>query len=108
MRVREASSIRLSPTVQEFLRNPKNSPLVHRFEELSRELMRNRELGVKIPRRLWPKTYVRQHGLRNLYKCDLGAKWRVLYTLIFEGAGISVVILDILTHKQYDNRFGYS
>jgi hypothetical protein len=30
------------------------------------------------------------------------------YTLVFDGAGVGVYVLEILSHKKYDRRFGYS
>ena len=75
--------------------------------ETEATLMENRELGDKILRDRWPKRYVSKWGIRNLLKCDLGPDWRMTYTLIFDGSGIAVLELEVLTHKEYDRLFGY-
>ena len=46
-------------------------------------------------------------GINNLYVVMLGPDWRLTYTLVWEGPGITVLCLEIMTHKEYDRRFGY-
>ena len=70
-------------------------------------LRMNYELGDRIPKRQWPRSYLRQLGLNNLYKCDLALGWRLTYTLTSDAAGIRVDVLEIMPHREYDRRFGY-
>ena len=77
------------------------------MEELFDLLKENYELGVKLPKQIWPARYVVKWRIRNLYKCDLGRDWRMTYTLLSERGGIAVVALEVLTHKEYDRLFGY-
>ena len=37
--------------------------------------------GVKIPRKLWPKEYIKQYQISNLWKYDLLDGWRLMYTI---------------------------
>jgi len=81
--------------------------LRNKVEEMKSLLLENRVLGDKIPKDRWPEHYVIRYGVTNLFKCDLGRDWRMIYTLIYEGAGIAVMQLDVLTHRDYNRRFGY-
>lgn len=65
------------------------------------------QIGEKIPKNLFPRSYNEKWGINNLYKSDLGPDWRMTYTLLFDAGGIGVVVLDILSHKDYDRLFGY-
>lgn len=85
----------------------KNEWLRGRVQQVFGELKQNCELGDKVPKIYWPSYYRKELGISNLYVTKLGPDWRLTYTLIAEGAGISAVCLEILTHKDYDNRFGY-
>lgn len=71
------------------------------------KLGENREAGQKIQRKLWPKTYVQEYGINNLWRLRLDDYWRMMYTLIGEQVRIVAVILEVLDHKEYDKRFGY-
>jgi len=64
--------------------------------------------GERIERRKFPKYYVQKYGVNNLYKFNLGSRMRLIYTLVAEETGIAVVVLEILDHKKYEERFGYS
>jgi len=107
IRPKKASSVRRSRELCEFLDCCEDEWLRNKVQEAEASLKENRELGVKIPKDLWPKQYVRKWGIRNLFKCDLGPDWRMTYTLVLNGAGIAVLELEVLPHKEYDRRFGY-
>jgi len=70
-------------------------------------LYENRELGVKIPKKLWPELYRKDWGINNVYRCQLCDGWRMTYTLYAEAKTIGALILEILSHKDYAKRFGY-
>ena len=63
--------------------------------------------GERIEKRKFPKFYVQKYGINNLYKYNLDATNRLIYTLVADESGIAVVILEILSHKEYEKRFGY-
>lgn len=63
--------------------------------------------GERIEKRKFPKFYVQKYGINNLYKYYLDATNRLIYTLVADESGIAVVILEILSHKEYEKRFGY-
>jgi hypothetical protein len=84
-----------------------DSALRRRIETALSELKADRTAGDHVPKKYWPKDYVKNWRINNLYKKDLGRDWRLTYTLVFDGAGVGVYVLEILAHKEYDRRFGY-
>jgi hypothetical protein len=64
--------------------------------------------GERIERNKYPKYYVRKYGVNNLYKYNLDSSTRLIYTLVAEETGVAVVVLEVLDHKKYEERFGYS
>jgi len=65
-------------------------------------------LGERIERRKFPKYYVQKYGVNNLYKFNLDSKTRLIYTLVADVSDVAVVVLEILDHRKYEERFGYS
>ncbi|MGV8168902.1 MAG: hypothetical protein ACP5N3_02495 [Candidatus Nanoarchaeia archaeon] len=63
--------------------------------------------GVKIPRRLWPKFYIKEYGITNLWKYDLPNGWRLVYTIKANDTIILNIILEWFSHKEYEKRFEY-
>jgi Txe/YoeB family toxin of Txe-Axe toxin-antitoxin module len=63
--------------------------------------------GIKIPKKLWPKTYVKKYKITNLWKYDLPNSWRLLYTIETNEIRILSIILEWMTHKEYERRFKY-
>lgn len=70
-------------------------------------LKENMFAGERIERRRFPSYYVQKFGVNNLYKFNLDARARLVYTLVAEETGVAVVVLEILDHKRYEERFGY-
>ncbi|MCX6777516.1 MAG: hypothetical protein NT157_01385 [Candidatus Micrarchaeota archaeon] len=81
--------------------------LAEYIEEAIGELKANPFAGIPIQRRLWPPEYVRKFGIDNLRKYDLPDGWRLTYTLQGNEIEIISIILEWLSHKQYERRFGY-
>jgi len=63
--------------------------------------------GIKIPKKLWPKTYVQKYDLTNLWKYDLPNAWRLIYTIESDEIRIMSIILEWFSHKEYEKRFNY-
>ena len=63
--------------------------------------------GIQIPKRLIPSHYVKNYGVKNIWKCNLINGWRLIYSI--EGHNIKVIsiILEYLSHKDYEKRFKY-
>lgn len=63
--------------------------------------------GIKIPKRLWPREYVKKYGVTNLWKFNLPSAWRLIYTITSDEVTILNIILDWFTHKEYEWKFNY-
>jgi hypothetical protein len=59
-------------------------------------------------RKKYPRYYVQKYGVNNLYKFNLDSRTRLIYTLVAEETGVAAVVLEVLDHKKYEERFGYS
>jgi Txe/YoeB family toxin of Txe-Axe toxin-antitoxin module len=82
----------------------------HLFKFLERatdDLKEDPFCGIKIPRNLWPKDYVRKYRIDNLWKYDLPNAWRLIYTVSKDEVKILAIILEWFDHKGYEKRFGY-
>jgi len=71
------------------------------------DLLENPFAGVVVPRRLWPREYVRRYKINHLRKYDLPDGWRLVYSIKGNDIEIVAVILDWFDHKGYEKRFGY-
>ena len=107
IRAKPASSVKKSVELESFLDSCRDEWLRNKADEAFRELKADYEFGDKVSKDRWPRYYKQTWGINNLYVVMLGPDWRLTYTLVWEGPGITVFCLEILTYKQYDRRFGY-
>lgn len=107
VRSRAASSVKKSMELAAFLDSCKNDWLRKKVENAFSDLMADYVSGDKVSKDKWPRYYSTTWGIDNLYVRNLGPDWRLTYSLVSEGVGIAVFCLEILTHKEYDRRFGY-
>ena len=84
------------------------------FKDLHKQLARafsdieeNPACGISVPKKLIPKIYIRKYGIISLFKYDLPAGWRLLYSLDKEGVEVIAIILEWMNHKDYEKRFKY-
>jgi len=71
------------------------------------DLKSNPREFIKIPRKLWPREYVKEFNTTNLWKYDLPNGWRLIYTIKENQVEILSVILEWFSHKKYERKFGY-
>lgn len=73
------------------------------------ELIRlNIHYGNPLAKNLIPEEYKIKYGTTNLFRVELPAFWRMLYTLTNnEEIEIIAFVLDIIDHPTYDAKFGY-
>ncbi len=76
-------------------------------EEALGTLERDPLAGEKVPSRLWPRVYFQKYGINNLHKLNLPDGWRLAYTIRGNEIEIVAIILEWMSHKQYEKRFGY-
>lgn len=109
IRDKPASSVEKTEELEEFLDTCRDEDLIARANNAFDELRRNYEWGDhKIEKDRWPQYYKDKWGIRNLYLAELGGKpaWRLTYAL-YANVGITVLCLEIMTHDEYNKRFGY-
>ena len=68
---------------------------------------KNAFCGIQIPRKQIPKEYIKKYGITNLWKYDLPNAWRLIYTIRGGKAIVISVLLEWMTHKEYERRFNY-
>lgn len=71
------------------------------------DLKNNPFVGVKIPKKQWPKEYVKKYEINNLWKYDLPNAWRLIYTIKGNGIEIVAIVLEWFDHKKYTKKFKY-
>jgi len=81
---------------------------LHEFISRARQdIKKNPMCGTKIPKQVWPKEYIKNFGITNLWKYDLPNGWRLIYTIKEDEVVIINVVLEWFNHKEYEKRFCY-
>jgi Txe/YoeB family toxin of Txe-Axe toxin-antitoxin module len=95
-------------TKNAFEKLKEEDPKLHKF--ISRaidDLKKDPFVGISIPKKLIPKIYIKKYSVNNLWKYNLPEAWRLLYFVVGDQVKIVSIILEWLTHKEYERRFGY-
>lgn len=71
------------------------------------DLSENAFCGIQIPKRLIPQAYLRKHEIDNLWKYDMPKGWRLIYTVANGDVCIISILLEWMSHKEYERRFRY-
>jgi len=77
--------------------------IVRAFEDLEE----NAFCGIRIPKQLIPKEYIKQYGIDNLWKYDLPRGWRLIYSVANGEICVLSIILEWMNHKNYERKFSY-
>ena len=64
--------------------------------------------GMHVPQDRIPDEYRLLYDAANLWKINLSGAWRILYTIKGGEIEILALIMDLLSHKSYENKFGYA
>ena len=71
-------------------------------------LRENMYAGDRIRKRQIPSYYIQRHEVNNLYRYQHPEGYRSCYTVLkVEGVGVCPIVLDLMSHREYDRRFGY-
>ena len=109
-------SIILSPEAKEVYKklnaeseNNKQSRMILKAVNNKIDLIKsNIHYGDPIAKNLIPEEYKQKYSATNLFRVELPAFWRMLYTLTNnEEVEIVAFVLDIIDHPSYDKKFGY-
>ena len=71
------------------------------------DMEENAFCGIQISKKLIPKVYFEKHGIDNLWKYNLPNAWRLIYSIKNGQVRILSIILEWMSHKEYERRFGY-
>ena len=63
--------------------------------------------GIQVPKRLIPKVYITKYGIDNLWKFNFLKNWRLLYSVAADGTQVVTLVIEWLSHKEYERRFRY-
>ena len=63
--------------------------------------------GIKIPKKLIPKEWIKKYEINNLYWYQLPNAWRFLYSLVGSKVKVIAIILGCYNHKNYERLFNY-
>jgi Txe/YoeB family toxin of Txe-Axe toxin-antitoxin module len=79
------------------------------LERAFTDIENNAFCATQIPKKLIPKYYQKKYGpIDNLWKYDLPSAWRVIYTVKRDQVVVLSIVLEWMTHKEYEKRFGYT
>src|SRR3989338_8469928 len=85
----------------------RSDPELHRrLERAIEDLEINPFSGIQIPKRLWPKIYIKKYDIKTLWKYNLPDAWRLIYTVRGNQVELLTIILEWMNHKNYERRFG--
>jgi len=77
--------------------------LNHIFDRLQKDPY----CGIHIPKKLIPPAYFKRYRLKNLWKYDLSDGWRLIYFIVNDKEDMIIVIIDWMSHKEYERLFNY-
>ncbi|MBU2590104.1 MAG: hypothetical protein KKF52_03540 [Nanoarchaeota archaeon] len=78
--------------------------LVRAFKDLEEDAF----IGIQIQKKLIPKDYKPKFGkIDNLWKYNLPNAWRLIYTIKKDQIIVLSIILEWMSHKEYERKFNY-
>jgi hypothetical protein len=106
---RPAKEVFISTELEEHISSLKTSHKHRRWiKQMAESLLQNILVGERIKQNQIPRPYKKKHGVSNLYRYAHPEGYRSTYTLIeFSEHGICPVVLDLMSHKEYERMFGY-
>lgn len=83
--------------------DPVKKSLIRAFQNIKEDF----QAGEYIPKKDIPEAYLRKYGINNIRVYDLPFAWRLMYTITGSAEiGIVSIVLDWMTHKDYEKLFG--
>lgn len=103
--------IELQTTVEnQFSKGKNNSKEIKLWKGIQRILDRIKEnplYGKNAKKELIPRYYTNEHNAENIRIADLPFFWRLIYTLDSTEEDLTIFVLDIFSHDNYNKRFGF-
>ena len=89
-------------------RAEKEEPELYKFlDRAFDDLKKDPTCGIQIQSRLIPRYYIEKYKINNLWKYNLPAAWRLMYSIKGSEVGVIAIVLEWLPHKEYERRFDY-
>jgi len=99
----------LSNYLRELSSSSPDSPEKKMVDEMISVLKENTLAGEAIRKNQIPKHYIAKYGVNNLFRYHHPGGYRSCYTLVeCNKNGVCPLILDFMSHREYDQRFGYN
>ncbi len=94
---------------QEATRHKPMHSIVHAIRRKAELIKSNPHYGEPLAKRLIPAVFVQKYGATNLFRVELSAYWRLLYTLTNSEDQTSIVafVLALVDHPDYERLMGY-
>jgi hypothetical protein len=99
----------LAKDLEDFLAGLDDNDKIKRWiEDMTKVLKEHMYAGDIIGKKLIPNYYINRYGVNNLYRYSHPEGFRSCYTVFNEeGIGVCPHVLDIMSHEEYEKRFGY-
>ncbi len=106
---KKPSCVKAVKAVADFVSSLKNDSYLSQIVDEALDVLRDKMFaGQLIEKKKFPRIYIQRYGITNLYRYNLDRSTRLTYTIVGDASGLAVVVLEILNHKEYEKRFGYS
>ena len=93
--------------LEEGKENTEEMQLLRSIKQKTEFVKANPFYGNNLPKILIPQEYVEKYKANNLWRVELTNYWRMLYTIKGDQIEVICFILNIMNHKDYDQKFGY-
>ena len=71
------------------------------------DLEENAFCGIQVSKKLIPDVYMKKYNIDNLWKYNLPNAWRLIYSIKNGQVCVLSIILEWMSHKDYERRFRY-
>jgi len=86
----------------------KNDEVKKFLSRAIKDIQSNAFCGIRIPKKLIPKEYIKEYQINNLWKYDLPDGWRLIYSITTPNkVEILSIVIEWFNHKDYERRFKY-
>ena len=88
--------------------NTEEMQLLRSIKQKTEFVKANPFYGDNVPKVLIPQEYIQKYKANNLWRVELTNYWRMMYTIKGDQVEVICFVLDIMPHKEYDKKLGYS
>jgi len=93
---------------KDFNKLDRDDPIKKSLIKAIRDLNEDAFSGRNVKKKLIPKDLIKKYDLNNLWIYNLSNAWRMIYSITpSEEVEIIAVILDWMSHKDYENLFKF-